>query len=364
MPFTLYDNPRVEERIRNDLRIIREMVATKVEGIVALILVGGFGRGEGTVKFINGEPYPQNDYDVVVVTNKKMDSDSLKSSGAEIASRIGIWHIDLIPINQKRISKLPFTMFNYDFKYGGYVFYGDREILEKIPEMKAEDMPPEEAKILLFNRQLSFLECIYNAFPLKEPEGKEKDFLIAQCCRVLHACCDSALVLNKKYVTSYQEKLKNYKSIFAEQSSEFDLIKSAIDYKLWGKLQLSISPVELWFKVKESYLLWQKRIYQICSGRKWHRWEAMIRYSRTNPKTLLLRMGMILIRHSLKVEDKLLLDELGLYLVLSLENKQGLIDNYWLERTKRCVLKMRKQKRPEHLDWLSLVQHYSHHRGA
>jgi hypothetical protein len=363
MPFTIYENSRVEERINHDLCIMKEMILNRIQGIAALILVGGFGRGEGTIRFINGEPYPQNDYDVVLVIKERIDAAFLKSLAGEIASKVGIWHVDLLPISLRKLSRLPLSMFNYDLKYGGHVFYGDQKILEAIPEMKADDMPIIEAKVLLFNRQLSLLECVYGGFPKREPQGSEQDFLLAQCFRVLHACCDTALISQRKYATSYRDKWKNYQSIADDTLSEYGLIKAAVDYKLWGTSKLSISPVELWFEARRLYLYWQKEIYQRYSRKKWRGWEAMMWYIRTNPKSLLLRLGMILLKHSLQVEERLLLDKLGLCLLLSLENKEGLLNQYWFEQAARSALKVRKHERPEDLNWFSLVKYYSRHRG-
>ncbi|MHC4579941.1 MAG: hypothetical protein ACYS14_00690, partial [Planctomycetota bacterium] len=63
---------RISNRIQEDLdRIVEEI--TQLEGIVALILMGGFGRGEGSVVTIRGRTRPLNDYDLMIVTENAED---------------------------------------------------------------------------------------------------------------------------------------------------------------------------------------------------------------------------------------------------------------------------------------------------
>ena len=48
--FTILNDDRVNWRIQNDLEMIENTLLQKCTGIEALILVGGFGRGDGRAK--------------------------------------------------------------------------------------------------------------------------------------------------------------------------------------------------------------------------------------------------------------------------------------------------------------------------
>ena len=62
----------ISNRIQEDLdRIVGEIA--QIGGVDALILMGGFGRGEGSVVTIRDRTIPLNDYDLMIVTEKAED---------------------------------------------------------------------------------------------------------------------------------------------------------------------------------------------------------------------------------------------------------------------------------------------------
>ena len=49
-----------------------------VENINSIILIGGYGRGEGGVMEIDGEPHPHNNLDFQIILNKPRIGEFIK----------------------------------------------------------------------------------------------------------------------------------------------------------------------------------------------------------------------------------------------------------------------------------------------
>ena len=253
--FTIHEEKNIDARIQSDLEKITSILHQNFhDEILDLILVGGFGRGEGSVCIENGAHKPVNDYDIVLIVNSDLKSDKVKEISAHIAQKIGIRLIDLISIKKAGLSRLPYTMFNYDLKYGGYVFQGDTNVLTQIPEMEPAKMPLIEGKTLLFNRLICLLECYSEDFRQREPTMEEKFFLANQCSKAILACCDALLLLKGKYHHSYREKNKRLAEEYARQPEIVDMVKQSTDFKLKPTRDINLDIIEHWFKVKKIYM--------------------------------------------------------------------------------------------------------------
>src|SRR5713226_3920882 len=75
--YTSLNNPAIEESLDKQLAVIvREIVATYGSDCT-IILAGGFGRGEGSVRVLDGKvTVPLHDFDIYAVTNRTMDPKS------------------------------------------------------------------------------------------------------------------------------------------------------------------------------------------------------------------------------------------------------------------------------------------------
>ena len=129
---------------------------------LAIILFGGFGKGEGSVEIINGKPVPFNDFDFYIVTRERLSekeldrishnaSKAINMGGEEIAyfpeseyDRRTFFHVDVrcIPMNQ--LSTLMKTQRYYELKYKSIVIDGDTQVLNKIPTIMQSEIPLSE----------------------------------------------------------------------------------------------------------------------------------------------------------------------------------------------------------------------------
>ena len=272
MHFTVEKKVNVDERILLDLEKIRELIVENIPNINSLILVGGFARGEGSVLLDNGVPKPINDYDVVLVTNTKYNHQKLNQLGKHIARKIGIRLVDLIPLGKDILHELPCTMFNYDLKNGGYIFYGDREILDRVPQYDPTQIPLDEGKALLFNRMICLLESYSEEFRQRELSDREKFFLVNQTSKAVLACCDSLLLLKDKYHHSYVKRNELFSKIFKNDDKMVFLVQQATNFKLKPYRKIDFDTVKYWFQTRDIFVRTLQTFLEIYFSRNLKNW--------------------------------------------------------------------------------------------
>ena len=158
-PFTECREPALEKRIGEDLGRIREVVEGAVgSSLVALLLGGGFGRGEGGgIRNEAGEWEPYNDYDLVAVVRDvprwrlgpvRRD---LTALAGRLEKSLGI-EVELSPLRVEDLPRLPFTMMWCELFAAHRVIAGDEGRLGKVPAMPPGELPLIEGTRYLTNR--------------------------------------------------------------------------------------------------------------------------------------------------------------------------------------------------------------------
>src|SRR3989338_10217150 len=140
------------------------------ERLIAIILFGGFAKGEGSIQIINNKAIPFNDFDFYVITKEKLSDETLDSISHNASKEIGMggmeiayfpgerydvkkfFHVDVRCIPFDLLPKLMKTQRYYELKYRSIVMYGDTTVLEKIPVINPEDISHSEGLRNLFNK--------------------------------------------------------------------------------------------------------------------------------------------------------------------------------------------------------------------
>ena len=236
--YTIHPYEQVDTQIEKDLHLIIDGIRKSVSELTAIILVGGFGRGEGSVRIINGTVKPLNDYDLVVVSEDYTKSHALSKLSKRLAQKIGIDFVDIGLLSPRALSFLSPAIFSYDLKYGSRVIYGDPNVLEQIPNYLSEDIPLCEGMRLLFNRMAE----IVGRFSLERFHRSlapaETQYMTNSVNKVLMACGDALILLQKRYHYLYQRRQEIFREIFQSNRYEFldvasfELINQAYAEKL------------------------------------------------------------------------------------------------------------------------------------
>ncbi len=128
--YTIIDDPAADIIIDSELSIIvnnlKDLLGPWIESI---LLIGGFGRGEGGVQLKNGNYIPANDYDILVVIRSwKRIPSNLKNGFLQLENKlnkqVSVKQIDLVPFESWKLSIPMSTIVRYELKYGYKVLYG------------------------------------------------------------------------------------------------------------------------------------------------------------------------------------------------------------------------------------------------
>ena len=328
--------PDVDAAIGADLDLLSASLRQAYPGTQALILVGGFGRGEGSVLIDGGPIRPINDYDLVMVTTDHVDRDELRALRRQLADSLSVTWVDVTPRSPAALSRLPLTMYNYDLKYGSRVLYGDPAILDQIPSMDPRRMPLVEAELQFFTRLWCFLGAFSTDYLAHPPAAEAAFFLTNQMSKAILACVDAILIVDGQYHYSYRERRDRFLRRYGGQGQLAELARWAAEFKLRPTRDVEHDPVALWSSVRPVYLrTWLEfvdRRYRYLGGS----WQAYAWRYCWNGFNLLRRLGHLILRRSLHYERKLRVDVAQLCLLLAFDGRHEAPD--WLARAKRQLI--------------------------
>lgn len=233
--YTQRGSNELDQRIDADLQQIQRAVAPES---LAGILMGGYGRGEGT-PFIqpDGSQVPFNDYDLVVITesvNPQVKS-RFRALSERLTNEIGL-PVDLCPYARRKLPRCEFSLLNYEMKNGHRVLWGDPSMLDAMPEYDPHAIPAAEGTRLLLNRGKLLIDLqqrLKNPDPLSEAEHIQYLKFIT---KVLLAFGDSILLATGRYEISYAAKKKLIKRTGTFPASDYitDGYLKAIELKESG----------------------------------------------------------------------------------------------------------------------------------
>jgi len=265
--YTQRGSAALNEHIDHDLAIITDHAWPHS---IAGILLGGYGRGEGT-PFINpdGTEAPFNDYDLIVVveTLNKDVRHTFRALENQLTDLLGLT-VDLYPYLRSDLPSSEFSLLNYEMKYGHKVVWGDASILDAMPNYPLDSIPPSEGTRLLLNRGKLLLDIkqrLADSNPLSE---EERIRFIKFLHKVLLAFGDAALLAAGQYDLSYAVK-KERTSAFGhcpDREAVIDGYLKAVALKEWGDYHaLENYPVESEFNricgMMLNFLPWYRAQY-------------------------------------------------------------------------------------------------------
>jgi len=345
MNFTVYNDDRINRKIIQDLQKIKEALLNELkDNIIAILLTGGFGRGEGGVLVDNDRIKIVNDYDLHVFTKKRVDENKIKEISEYLAKLLDVGHIDIVaqPIYTLRLLKN--TQYGYDLKHGSYLVHGDK-ILKKMPDSRC--LPPREIERLLFTRAWCFLGPIKRSFPNTNFTPQEKFFLFNQLSKALLAVEESVLIQHCDYHPSYIEKLKRVRKYCSDRRLP-EYLEWATNFKLKPIYSINIDSTKLYFEVKEIFFNNMLKIIRKCYNKNFKSW---MDYLRWYPKRLDVKFQVFLrflwhrnLSYSKFIKVKLA--QAALALAFNPDRIDSTLTNY----AEKILLKIKKFKAPNNLN--------------
>ena len=231
---------------------------------ISILLFGGFGKGEGSLQFLNGKPIPFNDFDFYVVTKEKLSDEELNKISMNASKEIGMggleiayfpdkgydtnkyFHVDVRCLPLNKMNKLMNIQRYYELKYGSQIIYGE-DIISKIKEIKKEDLPESDGLRNLFNKLHTMLLGLREYY--NEDQRKIRIFWSYKCYMSI---CESLLILNKEFAPTAKERSEifskiyknNFPYLYKEIPDLAEKVKKATDFKI--KPNFNEDPEKLW----------------------------------------------------------------------------------------------------------------------
>ena len=236
--YTTKGSAQLDEKIDSDLKRIEDLTAPYTS---AGILMGGYGRGEGT-PFIHPDESqsPFNDYDLIVIVDECSASVCQKLHALEKQLRAELClTVDLYPYALTKLPRCEFSLLNYELKYGHKVIWGDPGILDTLPDYAHHAIPLSEGTRLLMNRGKLLLD-IQQRIARPEPlRADERIRFIKFIYKMQLAFGDCALLTEGKYTISYAEKNKRIVTLgdFPDRDRIIRDYQNAVALKEWGDFE-------------------------------------------------------------------------------------------------------------------------------
>lgn len=223
--FTLWGDLRAEVRVQRDLALVAGDVRRRLGGALrALLLLGGYARGEGGVVLRDGLPAPFNDYDfVVVLAPGAVGRIDLAECERELSEQIGV-DVDLFPLAEDRLGRVPETLLWLDASLGGArLVEGDPRVLGRLRRLSPRDVPLEEAGRLLANRAVGL--ALSNLEPVEGNEGR----LARHGHKAALACGDAVLLAAARYGRNVTERLQELERLVGAPRVSAELVGRYVD---------------------------------------------------------------------------------------------------------------------------------------
>jgi hypothetical protein len=225
--YTLDGDASVEGRISRDQGLIADAVRNLLAPPTfrALVLMGGYGRGEGGYVMLDGGPAPYNDYDYFVVVRgldrirRRALAQALAGEAKKLERDVGV-EVDFALLREEALPAAEYSLMNAEMLWGHRVVAGDLDVLGAMPSMPFPGLPLGEFTRLLLNRGALLLmnqQRLMDASPLS---AEEQEVFFKYLFKAVLACGDARLAGNRSYRPSYVEKLERLRSMDWEDKDD------------------------------------------------------------------------------------------------------------------------------------------------
>jgi hypothetical protein len=218
--YTLDGGPAVESRIDADQQQIAAAVvkAVPARNFVALLLMGGYGRGEGGYAVAEDGPAPFNGYDYFVVVRRTSGAlrAALHRELAELAERLTVRvgvEVDFALLSVEHLSRVEYSLMNAEMRWGHRVVIGASDALAAMRAMPFSGLPHGEFTRLMLNRGALLLMDQQQLLERRSlgagggMDAAEREVFFKYLFKAVLACGDTRLAADGRYHPAYCEKL-------------------------------------------------------------------------------------------------------------------------------------------------------------
>lgn len=295
--YTLVDHESIDSHIESEIALCRErIIGAFGDGLTSLVLVGGYGRGEGGVSRDNGRLMPKNNYDFLIVLKDSLRPKSERVKTALRTLKDGLDR-ELSVIfeaschRESKVRSAPHIMIFHDIYQASMTIYG-HEIRTLLPETVTAPLPPVEAMRILRNRSMLLVASVLGEEHLgyRPGPGQVKTWL----AKAIIGFGDAISILRGCYRARYSDKMDairelSFPGVFASEAAYLGFKRAheaASSYRLQGEESPALEDFPARLQELEEVNLWVVREY---TGNKALGWANLhtLRLPPTSPARIL-----------------------------------------------------------------------------
>lgn len=267
-PLTAWGDPAVDAQIERMLdRIVQRVRAQMGGDLAAVVLSGGFGRGEGGVlRLGDGRIHVVNDFDVELVYHEplgrlasklKVHLAHRRALGAladALAAEFDMKQVDLTLRGLHSLAVDRPRLADFDMRHGHRLLWGATDPCDAMRAFGAEEIDAFEGTWLLRNRAVGLvLARLYLNLPgALRPEHRENFYI--EINKSALAMGDALWILSGRYDVSYAARKAGFASLGPMGYPGFDELAALYDRAAEYKLR----PVEDQYPGEAPLALWQR----------------------------------------------------------------------------------------------------------
>jgi len=203
----------LEEQIR---QLGRDCQAALGQSLWALVLGGGYGRGEGGVWLREGKEWPYNDLDLFLLVHRSPPRGCLKDLSQEYHRRLGV-EVDFSrPYRPSELARWPGCQMYYDLVHGHQVLAGDIDWVRQTSTACWLHPPPLEASRLLLNRGAGLLWAL--RVEGGQSSAPDQDFVRRNLYKLWQSLGDALLLLYRQYQAPYSGREQRLARLLEKQT--------------------------------------------------------------------------------------------------------------------------------------------------
>ena len=269
--FTKYDVDIIDFQIQSQLDfIVHAILDVLQKNVIAIILGGGFGKGEGSIKFVGERILPLRDYDILVVVKKIPNDETVSRLYQQIYRNTGVksrlyrfsdFVVDLIMTTRNGLKRFP-DIFSYEIKVASQLLYGE-DVRKEIP-WEIKDIPLSSGWRFLFEK----ITALIGHFPQQyitegHVDQHKQEMLIYECYKTYMEIATALTLLIGCYQPSFSARAKTFKSNYHKKLPSLqevlpelsDTVEKTTQFKLHPVFEkLDENSLKLWFKTRDDLI--------------------------------------------------------------------------------------------------------------
>jgi len=293
-----------DKEIEKMVEITVAHIRKRIPGVKKIILIGGYGRGEGAFAVRNGKTEPINDFDFYIINDTVLDDDFLEEVALECSKLIGkgglanpeafeqrydfnkFFHVDIRCLKESSLEKLPPTIRYFELPYAKAV-WGESSV--KLRKFSPHDIPLPEALRILMNRMMLLTMCFNPDFIKKKGymNQEEKEIMLYYVAKSYLSCAEALLLLGGSYKPTYMSRAEEFSKIYETKfpvlRKEFpDLARKVVfytNYKMKPDPE-GLEAIKEWEECRNAIGAVYKKCIKEILGKEFSDWINLTEYSR------------------------------------------------------------------------------------